>query len=125
VIPAEKPELKEEPRPEEKPKEKPPVMKDVKKIITNKAFIIAAVLIILGSVAFFVLPSVLEEKVEVEEGGAMAYARERCDQYCKSNLCGLFNNPEFTHPELEGKTCKELGISCLLPSGEPKCETEY
>ncbi len=125
VAPAEvKPEVEEGPKPEEKPV-KPPIMEDVKKIVTNKVFIIAAVIIVLGSVAFFVLPSLFVEESVDEISGAMAFAEGQCGQYCNSNLCGLFNNPEFTHPELEGLTCKDLGISCLLPDGAPKCETEY
>lgn len=121
----EKPEVKEEAKPEEKPVEKPPIIDDVKKIVTNKIFIIAAIVIILGSVAYVVLPSFFEESGGPEESGAVTHAKEKCTQYCNSNLCGLVNDPGFTHPELEGKNCKELGFSCLQPNGDPKCETEY
>lgn len=120
------PKEKEESKPEVKAEEKPPVMEDVKKIVTNKIFIIAAIVIILGSVAYFaIIPSFFEDTGESEESGAVAYAKQMCTQYCNSNLCGLVNDPGFTHPELEGKNCADIGFPCLLPSGQPKCETEY
>ncbi len=106
--------------------EKAPLMGDVKRIVVNKWFIIAAVVIITGSVIFFALPSAeVEQETEGISSDALNYAEGVCRQYCSSNLCGLFVNPGFTHPELEGKNCKDLGFSCLQPDGEPKCETEY
>lgn len=108
-------------KPEEKLKKFP--VEEVKKLITNKIFIIAVAVIILGAVAFFILPSFFE--AEEVSGGAMDYAEKMCRQYCNSNLCGLVNDPGFSHPELVGKNCDDLGFSCLNPSGEPKCETEY
>lgn len=118
--------LIEEPKeavPEEKPgeaTEKASVIESVKKIITNKVFIIAAAIIILGSIAFFVLPSVFEGGEGVEaDSSVVEEAKSACMQYCNSNLCGLFVSPEFPQPELKGKNCLDLGVDCK------KCEVEY
>ncbi|MBL7100527.1 MAG: hypothetical protein ISS23_01080 [Nanoarchaeota archaeon] len=108
-------------------KEKLP-LPDIKKIVTNKIFIIITSILVLSAIASFTLPSLFESSDEKVEGislGAKNYAEELCRQHCNSNLCGLFNNPEFTHPELKGKNCKDLGISCLQSNGQPKCETKY
>ena len=70
----------------------------------------------------------IEEALERAElsSDAMKYAETVCRQYCNSNQCGLFgDNTIFTHPELEGKSCINLGFSCLQPNGNPKCETQY
>lgn len=96
------------------------VIENVQKIVTNKIFIIAAIIIILGSVAFFVLPSVFEEKEGIEaDSSIIEEAKSACTQYCNSNLCGLFVSPEFPQPELKGKNCLDLGVQCK------KCEVEY
>lgn len=118
--------IEEKPKIEvEKPKE--PLIETIKKIITNKFFIIGGILLILTLVVSFLLPSIWGgEKVTNDISQAASdNAKSLCGQYCNSNLCGLVNNPEFTHPELEGKTCKDLGFPCLQPNGKSKCEVKY
>ncbi|MDP2908451.1 MAG: hypothetical protein Q8N77_01455 [Nanoarchaeota archaeon] len=107
--------------------EKAPLTEDVKRIVVNKWFIIAAVVIITGSVIFFALPSAeVEQETEGISSDALNYAEGVCRQYCINEECGNFiNTGLFTHPELEGKNCVDLGIPCLYPNDEPKCETEY
>jgi len=116
--------IPEEPKesvPEEKPEEvkKVSVINNVQKIITNKIFIIAAIIIVLGSVAFFVLPSVFNGGDVESDSSVMEEAKNACTQYCTSSLCGLFVSPGFPQPELNGKNCLDLGVQCK------KCEVEY
>ncbi len=112
-----------EPVLEEKPEEEVKnvsLVEKIQKIITNKVFIIAAIIIIFGSVAFFILPSVFEGGESVESDSSIVEdAKNACTQYCNSNLCGLFVSPEFPQPELKGKNCLDLGVQCK------KCEVEY
>lgn len=64
----------------------------------------------------------------IEEGqnkNVMNEAKKACTQYCNSNLCGLFVNPDFPQPELKGKSCLDLGVQCKQPDGKPKCEVGY
>jgi len=113
---------------EVKPQEstKPPVIDTIKKIVTNKIFIIAMVILIISIIFSFVLPSLLESSSgEIAVSEITSEAQNTCRQYCNSNLCGLFNNPEFPQPELQGKSCEDLGTSCLQANGDPKCKTEY
>lgn len=115
----------EEARPEEKVAvEKLPIMGDVKKIITNKIFIIAAIVIVLSSVAFSILPSFFEETVKVEgvSDNAMDSARIKCKQICDASCGRLQDKNTFTdseYPELEDKSCADLEFPCS------KCETKY
>lgn len=115
----------EEPKeavPEEKNKEikKIFVIENIQEIVTNKIFIIAAIIIILGSFAFFVLPSVFEGGESVNADSSIVEdAKSACTQYCNSNLCGLYVNPEFPQLELNGKNCLDLGVQCK------NCEVEY
>ncbi len=119
-IPVEEP---KEPVLEEKPEEevkKSSVVEKFQKIVTNKVFIIAAIIIILGSVSFFILPSVLEGGGSIEaDSSVVEEAKDACMQYCNSNLCGLFVSPGFPQPEIKGKNCLDLGVQCK------KCEVEY
>jgi outer membrane biosynthesis protein TonB len=122
--------LKEE-IPVEEPKESVPeekheavkkvsIIENVQKIVTNKIFIIAAMIIILGSVVYFIiLPLVFEGEGIGANSSVTEEAKNACTQYCNSNLCGLFVSPEFPQPELNGKNCLDLGVQCK------KCEVEY
>lgn len=119
---AEKPEEKLVEEHVEKPKK---LSFEMKKIIFSKVFLIIGAVIILVSVAYFVAPLFFHEQAGSSEKSVMDYAKNMCRQYCQSSLCGLFTNPDFKHEELLGKTCKDLGISCLQEDGKPKCETSY
>ncbi len=119
-IPVEEP---KEAVPEEKHEavKKVSVIDNVQKIVTNKIFIIAAMIIILGSVVYFIVLPLVFEGVEGigADSSVTDEAKNACTQYCTSDLCGLFVSPEFPQPELNGKNCLDLGVQCK------KCEVEY
>jgi len=96
------------------------------KIVTNKFFTIFFAILLLLAIFLFAYNAFFPEGIQFEKKSeSMEHAEKTCTNYCKSGMCGLFNNPEFTHPELEGKTCPDLGFKCLQMSGEPLCEAQY
>ncbi|MBU4501461.1 MAG: hypothetical protein KKA79_02635 [Nanoarchaeota archaeon] len=101
---------------------KSPILGDVKNIVTNKIFIIAAIVILLGTVSAFVLPSLFEGSEGSPALDASDEAKNTCQQYCNSGLCGFFINPEFSDPELEGKSCLDIGVKCPQQND---CTAEY
>jgi len=94
----------------------PPVINDVKKILTNKIFIIAAIIIVLGSVAFFTLPSILGGDDSADSGATdvSQAAKDQCKVWCTAKLCG-----RFTAKNEQGKSCVDMQIEC------PNCEVPY
>jgi len=116
----------EEPKKEviagEKPEQvkKTSIIDIVLKIVMNKIFLIAFIILVLGSIVFFILPPLLEEGGNIGgDSSVVIEAKKACTQYCNNNLCGLFVNPEFSQPELGGKNCLDLKVQCK------KCEVEY
>lgn len=118
-------------KPEEKVEEKPvmkrrSLMEFFKKIVMKKTFIIILMVFILGFVVLIVISSLFEDKVDENiPSDAVTNAKRECEQYCNSNLCGLFIDPRFSDFELKDKNCLDLGVSCLQADGKPKCEVEY
>lgn len=126
AVPTEEKDEKQSKEVTEEITEKHYLAEDIKTIFKNKSFITIAVIVLICSVAFFVLPSLFKGgSAENASDDIINEAKKTCTQYCNSNLCGLFINPGFPQPGLEGKNCLDFGVSCKQSDGSPKCETEY